>query len=71
MRSEVEAEWRAAPSAEQRTLIATETTKLLHWARTAILTSRAHTQSKLSALKLESAYISSPQPRRSQLDYEV
>lgn len=70
MRREVEVEWRAAGSSEQRERIANETTTLLRWARAAILASRAHTQSRLAALKRENAYTIRP-PRHPQLDLEV
>jgi len=71
MRSEVEADWRAARSPEQRDRIAKETTRLLEWARVSILASRAHLQSKLAGLKRESAYTPTRQPQRSRLDFEV
>lgn len=70
MRGEVEAEWTAAGSPEQRHRIAHETTTLLKWARAAILASRSHMQSKLAGLRLESAYSARPRPN-SRLDLEV
>ncbi len=62
--------WKAAASREDRQRIAGETTRLLVWARATILTSRAHTQSKLAALSHECAYISSCSARPAQLNLE-
>src|SRR5215469_10193439 len=68
MRTEVEAAWNAAGTSEDRRRIAGDTTRLLAWARATILTSRAHTQSKLAALSHECAYISSRSARPLQLN---
>jgi hypothetical protein len=55
---------------EQRNHIAEETTALLTWARSVILASRAHTQSKLASLKSEYAYGARSSHRLSRLNFE-
>ena len=70
MRTEVETAWNAAASREDRQRIAGETTQLLVWARATILTSRAHTQSKLAALSHESAYSFNRSARPARLNIE-
>lgn len=55
-RRDVEADWNAATSDEQRLAIATEVADVFEWARTATLVARSHTQRKLILLRRESAY---------------
>lgn len=55
-RLEVEAAYRAARTAEERTQVATEVTAFLRWCRESVLASRAHTQARLIHLTRQSAY---------------
>ena len=55
-RGEMEANWQAAASPEQRAAIAADVTELLEWARTATLAARSHAQSKLIHLTRRKAY---------------
>jgi hypothetical protein len=55
-RQEVEASWKAATSASERSAIAADVTALLEWARVTTLSARAHAQSKLVLLGRVSAY---------------
>ena len=56
-RNEIQANWEAASSAEERSAIATEVSALLQWAHSTTLAGRSHTQSKVIHLSRRSAYI--------------
>ena len=55
-RGEMEAQWQAAASPQQRAEIAANVRELLEWARTATLAARAHSQRKLIYLTRRRAY---------------
>ena len=55
-RGEMQANWEAASSVEERAAIATEVNSLLEWARTATLAARSHAQRKLIHLTRRNAY---------------
>jgi hypothetical protein len=70
-RHEVEVNWQAATSAEERHMIATEVTAVLAWARASILAARSHAQSKLIHLTRHGAYAASAARRATQLDLDA
>jgi hypothetical protein len=58
-REQVQMDWVAATSVEQRASIVAEVGGLLEWARTATLAARAHAQRRLIHLACEKAYTAS------------
>jgi hypothetical protein len=55
-RAEMQTNWEAATSPEERARIAADVNSLLEWARTATLAARSHAQRKLIHLTRRNAY---------------
>lgn len=60
-RSDVEASWKSATSADERRAISTEVGAVLEWARRTTVSARSHAQRKLILLSREGAYTPSIQ----------